>query len=76
MELRLVSQAFLTFFRGVYFLMTGNKKASDFKGDQSFLSFVNVCCLILSLLFNAFKIEDGSPSRTVSYTHLTLPTKA
>ena len=64
-ELRLVSQAFFTFFRGVYFLLTGNKKASDLKGGQSFLSFVNVCCLIFSLLFNAFKIEDGSPSRTI-----------
>ena len=65
MELRHVTQAFFTFFRGVYFLLTGSKKASDLKGDQSFLSFVNVCCLIFSLLFNAFKIEDGSPFRTI-----------
>ena len=53
MELRRVSQAFLfTFFRGVYFLLTGNMKASDLKGDQSFLSFVNGCCkcCIYSLL--------------------------
>ena len=34
---------FFTFFRGVYFL-TGNTKASDLKEDQSFLSFLNVCC--------------------------------
>ena len=33
---------FFTFFRGVYFPLTGNTKASDLKGDQSFLSFVNV----------------------------------
>ena len=47
MELRLVSKAFFPFFCGVYFLLTGNKKASDLKG------------------INAFKIEDGSPSRTI-----------
>ena len=41
MELRNVSQDFFTSFRAVYFLLT---KASDLKGDQSFLSFVNVCC--------------------------------
>ena len=44
MKLRHVTQAFFTFFRGVYFLLTGNTKASDLKGDQSFLSFVNECC--------------------------------
>ena len=50
-ELRHVSQAFSTFFRGVYSLQTGNIKASDLKGDQSFLSFVNYSfCLIFSLL--------------------------
>ena len=64
-ELRLVCHAFFTFFRGVYFLLTGSKKASDLKGDRSFLSFVSVCCHIFSLLFSAFKIEDGSPSRTI-----------
>lgn len=35
---------FFTFFRAVYFLLTGNPKASDLKWDQPFLSFVNVCC--------------------------------
>ena len=30
---------FFTFFRGVYFPLTGNTKESDLKGDQSFLSF-------------------------------------
>ena len=33
-----------------YFLLTCNTKASDLKGDLSFLSFVNMCCLIFSLL--------------------------
>ena len=28
-ELRHVSNAFFTFFRGVYFLLTGNTRASD-----------------------------------------------
>ena len=32
-ELRHVTQAFFTFFRGVYFLLTGNTKASHLKGD-------------------------------------------
>ena len=41
---------FFTFFREVYSLLTGNSKASDLKGDQSFLSFVNVFCLLFSLL--------------------------
>ena len=36
MELRHVFQAFFTFFRGVYFPLTGNTKVSDLKGDQSF----------------------------------------
>ena len=40
---------FFTFFREVYFPLTGNTKASDLKGYQSFLSFVNVC---LSLIFS------------------------
>ena len=50
MELRHVSQAFSTFFRGVYFLLTGNTKASDLKGDQSFLSFVKL--FMYSLIFS------------------------
>ena len=47
---------FFTLFRGVYFLLTGNTKASDLKGDQSFLNLVNVCC-------RRSKME--SPSRTI-----------
>ena len=43
---------FFTFFRGVYFLLTGNTKASDLKGDQSFLSFVNVCCEVIYEMFH------------------------
>ena len=53
-------QAFSTFFRGVYFVLTGNTKASDLKGDKSFLSFVKL--FMLSYIFTvviAFKIEDG-----------------
>ena len=49
MEFKARFPRFFTFFRGVHFLMTGNTKASDLKGDQSFLSFVNVS-LIFSLL--------------------------
>ena len=49
MEFKARFPCFFTFFRGVYFLMTGNTKAADLKGDQSFLSFVNVS-LIFSLL--------------------------
>ena len=66
MELRHVSQAFSTFFRGVYFLLTGNTKASDLKGDQSFLSFVNVCCK--SYIFTVVTLSRSkmeSPSRTI-----------
>ena len=44
MELRHLPQAFFTFFNGVYFLLTGNTKASDLKGGQSFLSFANIFC--------------------------------
>ena len=57
--------AFFTFFRGVYFPLTGNTKASDLKGDQSFLSFVNVCCK--SYIFTAVTLSRSkmeSPSRT------------
>ena len=51
MEFKARFPRFFTFFRGVYFLMTGNTKTSDLKGDQSFLSFVNVnVSLIFSLL--------------------------
>ena len=55
MELRHVSQAFFSFFHGVYFLLTGNTKASDLKGDQSFLSFVNVRCK--SYIFTKFLVS-------------------
>ena len=41
-----------TFFRGVYFQLTGDAKASDLKGDQSFLSFVNVCCEVIYEMFH------------------------
>ena len=57
---------FFTFFREVYFLLTGNTKASDLKGDQSFLSFVNVCCLII--IFTVVTLSRSkmeSPSRAI-----------
>ena len=65
MELRHVSQAFPIFFRGVYFLLTGNTKASDLKGDQSFLSFVK---LFMSHIFTVVMLSRSkmeSPSRTI-----------
>ena len=52
-------QRFFTFFRGVYFLLTGNTRASDLSGDQSFLSFVNVSCKSYFHCCNDFEIEDG-----------------
>ena len=57
---------FFTFFRGVYFLLTENKKASDLKGDQSFFSLVNVCCK--SYIFTVVTLSRSkmeSPSRTI-----------
>ena len=65
MELRHVYQAFSTFFRGVYFLLTGNTKASDLKGDQPFLSFVKLFMLsyIFTVVISRSKME--SPSRTI-----------
>ena len=66
MELRHVSQAFSTFFRGVYFLLTGNTKASDLKGDPSFLSFVKL--FMLSYIFTVVMLSRSkmeSPSRTI-----------
>ena len=66
MELRHVSQAFFTFFGGVYFLLTGNTKASDLKGNLSFLSFVNVC--YKSYIFTVVTLSRSkmeSPSRTM-----------
>ena len=66
MELRHVSQAFSTFFRGVYFLLTGNTKASDLKGDQSFLSFVKLFMLSYNftvVMLSRSKME--SPYRTI-----------
>ena len=66
MELRHVSQAFFTFFRRVYFLLKGNRKASDLKGDQSFLSFVNVCCksyIVTVVTLSRSKMER--PTRTI-----------
>ena len=68
MELRHVTQAFFTFFRRVYFLLTGNTKASHLKGDQSFLSFVNECfksyfCTVNIVTLSRSKME--SPSRTI-----------
>ena len=58
---------FFTSFRGVYFLLRGNTKASDVKGDKSFLSLVNVChnmsYIFTVVMFARSKME--SPSRTI-----------
>ena len=59
MELRHVFQAFFTFFRGVYFPLTGNTKVPDLKGDQSFLYFHIFTVVTLSIS----KMEN--PSRTI-----------
>ena len=66
MELRHLSQAFSSFFRGVYFLLTGNTKAYDLKGDQSLLSFVKL--FMLSYIFTVVMLSRSkmeSPSRTI-----------
>ena len=66
MELRHVSQTFFTVFHGVYFLLTGNTKGSDLKGDQSFLSFVNVTCKsYISTVVTLSRSKMESPSRTI-----------
>ena len=68
MEIMHVTQAFFTFFRGVYFLLTGNTKASDLKGGQSFLSFVNECCKSYIFTVNVVTLSRSkmeSPSRTI-----------
>ena len=65
MELRLVSHAFFTFFRGVYFLLTGNTKASDLKGDQLFLSFVKLYMSYIFTVVMLSRLKMESPSRTI-----------
>ena len=66
MELRHVSQTFFTFFRGVYFVLTGITKESELKGDQSFLSFVNVTYKsYISTVVTLSRSKMESPSRTL-----------
>ena len=69
MKLRHVSQAFSIFFRGVYFLLTGNTKASDLKRDQSFLSFVKLFMLshIFTVVLMLSRSKMESLSRTIKY---------
>ena len=67
-EFRYVTRAFFTFYRGVYFVLTGNTKASNLKGDQSFLSFVNECCKSYIFTVNVITLSRSnmeSPSRTI-----------
>ena len=64
--IKAISQAFSTFFRGVYFLLTRNTKASDLKGNPSFLSFVKL--FMLSYIFTVVMLSRSkmeSPSRTI-----------
>ena len=55
MEFKARFPCFFTFFRGVYFLLTGNTKASDLKGDHLFIkAYMHIRYLIANNYFDLY----------------------